>query len=146
MKLRPINIIEIIAALLFIAGHFLKGAHIPYMGLLSVLGGLTLGVLYFNLGFLTLKSPEISVGNLIAYGLLLGTGVIALIFSAQHWPMAEQYLTFCIAFFILLALMRIVFTYLLKQKRVLTYNKGIAIRYLVILIFMIVALLSYKIK
>jgi hypothetical protein len=140
MKLRPINIIEIIAVLLFIAGHFLKDAHIPYMGLLSVLGGLTLGVLYFNLGFLTLKSPEISVGNLIAYGLLLGTGVIALIFSAQHWPMAEQYLIFCISFFILLALMRIVFTYLLKQKRVLTYNKGIVIRYLVILTFMILAL------
>jgi hypothetical protein len=133
MKLRPINIIEIITALLFIAGHLLKNAHVPYMGLISVLSGSILCILYFYLGFLTLKSPEIAVGNLIAYGLSFGIAVIGLIFNFQKWPFSKFYLIVSIVAFLLLALIRIIAVYLLKNDKILKYNKGIVVRYLLLL-------------
>ncbi|WP_183580735.1 hypothetical protein HDF18_25195 [Mucilaginibacter sp. X5P1] len=134
MKLRPINIIEIITALLFIVGHLLKNAHIPYMGLLSALSGITLAILYFNLGFSSLKSPEIAVGNSIVYGFSFGTAVIGLIFSFQKWPFSKFYLIVSIIVLLLLALIRVIAVYLLKNDKILKYNKGIAIRYLLLLV------------
>ena len=137
MKLRPINIIEIIAGLLFIAGHLLKNAHIPYMGLISVLAGSILSMLYFYLGFLTLKSTDIAKGNLIVYGLSFSIAVIGLIFSFQRWPFAKFYLILSVIIFLLLALIRVVAVYLFKNDKILKYNNGIAIRYLLLLVIVL---------
>jgi hypothetical protein len=142
MKLRPVNIIEIIVAILFVAGHFLMNARIEYMGLISALSGLILSSLYFYGGIITFKSPGISIGNRIAYGLILGFEVMALVYSFQHWPYARFFLNIGIALFIILAIVRTVALYVLHKAEVLNYNKGIAIRYILLLVCMIITLFT----
>ena len=142
MKLKPINIAEIAAALLFIAGMVLKPAYVPYAGLIAVLSGGILSMLYFYFGIYTLRSSGVQQGNLIIYGILFGIAVIALILGFQHWPLAKIYLITAIGAFFTVAIWRILAAYLLNRTEILAYSKGIAIRYLVLLITMVFIFLS----
>jgi len=143
MRIRPINIIEIITALLFITAHFLKG-ELPYMGLASVLGGMTLCALYFYLGMYTLKSLEIKTIYLIIYGLVFGTAIIGMIFSFQIWPYGNFFMLLGITLLLLLALIRAAAVYLFNKPQILLYNRAIIVRYITIFIFSIYAFLTYK--
>jgi hypothetical protein len=145
MKLRPINIFEIVLAILFITGHVLLACmHIPIMGLVTVLSGGILCILYFYLGFITLKSPDVAVVSSILYGVVFGVAVIGLLFTFQHWPYAIFEITVGLILFIVLAVIRLLAVYVFKRPTVLQRSQGITIRYIVLFVLLLYALITLK--
>lgn len=145
MKLKPVNIIEIILAVLFIAGHILwTAAHIPYMGLITALSGFILCGIYFYGGFAVLRSPGSSIANGIAYGLAFAMAVDGLLFTFQKWPYAIFFISLGLILLAALAVIRLIAVYVFKRPKILEYNKGIAIRYVLLLALLIYSLITLK--
>jgi hypothetical protein len=145
MKLKPINVLEIIVSLIFIIAHLLKGL-LPYTGLETALSGGILCFLYFYLGVYTLRSPEVQTGYRIIYGLIFGTAVIGMIYCFQSWPYGNFFMILAMTLLSLIAVIRLVALYLLKKSQIMPYNKGILIRYSVLFVVSIYAYLTYKFK
>ncbi len=137
MKLKLSEIFEIILAVVLIIALILKNAHIPYMSLLFLLSAGILATLYFYGGFFLFKSPGIKPVYTVIYGLIFSLAMIALIFKSQKWPFSRMYLAISIICLLILAFARIISVYLIRNKEILQYNKGIAIRYGVLLISML---------
>lgn len=142
MKLRPVNILEIILASLLIISHLLRD-QTPYCGLATALSGAILAMLYFYGGFFVLKSPGINIGSRIAYGVVFGASIIGMVFSFQSWVFGDFYVILDIGLLLLLAIIRLIASYPFKNPRVLAYDKGIVIRYIIIFIILIYAFVTY---
>jgi hypothetical protein len=143
MKLKAINVFELILAVLFITAHILwVSARIPFMGLITVLSGGILAMLYFYGGFIVLRSPGIAVANLIVYGAAFSCAVIGLLFTFQKWPHAPLFIIIDLVIFALLALVRLLAVYLFKQPTVLQRSPGVVLRYFTLFILLLYAFLS----
>lgn len=142
MKSKPSKIIEVVFAAILVLALFLKSYHLPFAGLLLVLSAAVLSMLYFYGGFFFLRSPEIKPVYSVIYGIIFSLSLIALIFNIQRWPMGHSYLVFSLSCFAIVALVRIVLAYIFKNKEVFQYDKGIAIRYCILLVSLIYLLFS----
>src|ERR1700755_840888 len=116
MKLRPINIVEIILFILFSAGYFLHSAHIPYLSLMICIVGMVLGCLYWPLGFYTLKAPGVTTVYSTAASLLFACTLMQVMFAMFKWP--THFIVFEIIMTIYLAaLLAIVGIYFFKKQK-----------------------------
>jgi len=140
MKLKPITIVEIILATLFVVSHFLKDAHIPFMGLISALSASILSMVYLA-GGLSLVSYNVPNGNSYAFGFAFGLSIIALLFKFQKWPFGVPYLVMAISALLLLVIIRAV-AVLAKKPQVLPFEKGIIIRYVLLIVLLAYAFLT----
>ena len=146
MKIRLINIAEIVSGILLSVGFILTRSFYIDFGWLALIGSFLLSVLYFPFGFFTLRSPNVHVANSVTFGLLFSFSVIGIIFNLMKIDMSLVLLIVMIACFLIVAFLRAFVLFLFINVQILNYNNGIAIRYLVLFVYMIYALLSYKLR
>jgi len=144
MKLRRVNVVELILLGLFSAGYLFHSAHIPYSSLMFFVAGMFLGCLYWPLGFYTLKIPGVNIVYSIAAGLLFSVSVVQIIYGLLKWP------TFSIIFEVIIgiyaaAILAMCGVYLFKKHKgqTTTFDKGLLIRFAVYLLYVLYAFLNY---
>jgi hypothetical protein len=147
MKLRPINIIEIILFFISVTGCLFHSAHIPYLNLVVFILLMFMGCLYWPLGFYTLRVPGVNIVYSIGAGLLFSVSLVQAMFSILKWP------TFTIVFKVIIAIYLIVLLVILgvfvfkKQKRqAIKFDKGLLIRFVIYFLFVLYAFFNYRSK
>ena len=107
------------------------------MGLLFVLSAAILAMIYFYGGFFFFKSQDVKPVYAIIYGLIFSLALITFIFKIEKWPYGNLYALTSISCFLIVAFVRIISVYLIKNKEIFKYNQGIAIRYCILLVSML---------
>lgn len=144
MKLRPINVVELILFILFTAGYVFHSAHIPYLSLIIFVVGMLLGCLYWPLGFYTLKAPGVTTVYSTAASLLFACTVTQVMFAMFKWPTHVIIFEIVTAIY-LAALLAIVGVYFFKKQKgkFIEFNKGLLIRFAIYLLFLLHAFFKY---
>lgn len=109
---------------------------------------LLLIVLYFPLGFYTLKSTKFNGIYSILLGLFFGSSLISLLLRSMNVDLSIVLLLILIVLYIMAASLQAI-SYRLFSKtegQILMYNYEITIRYLVFFAFMLYALLTYNFR
>ncbi len=149
MKLRVINIIEAFLGLIFLIAYFLTQKHIADLAYAASFDMLFLALLYFPLGFYTLKSIEYNIVYSIVYGFLFSISLVGMVFTLSHIDLGIVLLLLLLTIFFMAAVMQAVVYYFLDNKKdvnVLFYNKALTIRYLLFFILMIYSLMTYNFR
>lgn len=146
MKLRLITIIEIIIGVIFCVTFILKKENIGDVGWLVFFSSFILMILYFPLGFYTLKSKEyVEILNRIFYGMLFSCSVISIAASAGgKIDISFLLLMIFSSMFVIVAGWRSFAVYMFELPQILNFDNGIVIRYLVLLALMLYSMLTYK--
>lgn len=110
-KMNKKRLLEFIPLVLFVLAGICSLLKLPFAGLVTVLTGLFVAMLYFYASFWLFAQYQISIVSKIAAGLAYSTTVIACIFCMQKFPNGRL---FGIIGYILLAV--IVITCLLNYK------------------------------
>ncbi|HTD41649.1 MAG TPA: hypothetical protein VK671_13565 [Mucilaginibacter sp.] len=84
-------LLEFIPLTLFVIFGILTFFRIPYMGLIALLSGMLLAMLYFYAAFWLFAETVASIASRIITGLALSITIIACIFSLQRWPYWKMY-------------------------------------------------------
>jgi hypothetical protein len=148
MKIRKINILEIVLFLLFSAGYFLQKANVVHSGGLTVTSFLFLGILYFPLGFYTLRSPKFGVIYSIILGTMFSASLCAIFSGLMNAVLSIVVLLIMIILFLMAVSMQALLYYFFKKEegQIIMYDYGITIRYLVLFAFMLYGLLTYDFR
>ncbi|MEO6631390.1 MAG: hypothetical protein ABIN13_06695 [Mucilaginibacter sp.] len=147
MKLRAINIIEIILFLLFSLGYIFHSARIPYLNLMIFVVGMLLGCLYWPLGFYTLKAPGVTTVYSTAASLLFASTLIQIMFAMFKWPTHVIVFEIIIAIYLATLLTLVGISFFKKQKgQPIAFDKGLLIRFAIYLLFLLHAFFNYVSK
>jgi hypothetical protein len=149
MKIRKINIVEIALFFLFSAGYFLQRSNVMHhWAWVILLFFMLLGILYFPLGFYTLKSPKFSVIYSIIFGMLFSLSLTAILSSLMKVDISIVLLLILIVLYLMAASIQAVSYYFFSKTegQIIMYDYGITIRYLVFFSFMLYALLTYNFR
>jgi hypothetical protein len=115
MKIRKINIIEIVLFPLFTASYFFKKAGaIQHYGWVVLVFFFSLGILYFPLGFYTLKSSKFSVVYSILFGVLFSLALTGIFYSLTKWVLTPVVLLASIIIYFMVAIIQAILFY--QQK------------------------------
>lgn len=148
MKIRKINIVEIALFVLFSTGYFLQKTNVAHWGWITLLIFMLLGILYFPLGFYTLKSPKFSVIYSIVFGMLFSLSLVAILFSLMKAVLSIVFLLIFIILYLMAASFQAASYYFFNKTegQIIMYDYGITIRYLVYFAFMVYALVTYDFR
>jgi hypothetical protein len=146
MKIRVINFIEIILEVIFVTSFAITKLQISDLSVLTFFSGLILGLMYFPIGFYTLKSPGIYVLNTIIYGAIFSLFVISILLNSMGIDLSIVILIITLSLYLCVAIFRVQAVYLIERPILLDYSNSIAIRYLLSFIIMIIILLTYKFR
>jgi hypothetical protein len=146
MKIRTVNILEIILSVIFIAFYFLKKTDVVNLRWIGFISFMMLGILYFPLGFYTLKSPKLNLIYSVGYGMLFSCSLVSIFYSLLKVDISVVLLMMFIIIFLMLAAIEAAAISLFGQPngKIIQYDTGLTIRYLVILFFMVYALVTYN--
>jgi hypothetical protein len=145
MKLKFINIIEIILGAIFFGTYILKDVQNLDLRWLSILTGFLLSILYFPLGFLTLKSTSnIQLIYRIFYGMVFSFSILSIMLYLMKIEFAILLLIILTASFLFLAIFRVVLVSLFDNDKVLDFDNGIVFRYLILFGIMIYSFVTYN--
>lgn len=146
MQLKIINKIEVILGLIFISSYFLALYCSQSFAPISWISSLGLIIIYCPLGFYTLQSSNIHPINLIFFGFLFAASIASLSFTLMKIDFFWM-TTLCIMImFVIITGWRAMAVYIFNLDKILDYNKGISIRFLILFIFMLYVVLSYKLN
>jgi hypothetical protein len=137
MKIRLVNIIEISLGLVFCVSYFLTKLYLSELGWVAFISSIALGILYFPLGFYTLKFQNISTTSSIIYGVAFSTSIVAILFNLININFSILLLVLMIGIFLMIAGLRAFIVFLFTRGDFLEYNNAIAVRYLILFIYMI---------
>jgi len=144
MKLRPINIVEIILFILFSAGYFLHSVHIPYLSLMVIVVGMLLGCLYWPLGFYTLKAPGVNIVYSIAASLLFAGTLTQVMFAQFKWPTNALVFEIIMVLYLVSLLAMVGIYFFKKQKgQAITFDKGLLARFAIYMLYLLYAFFNY---
>lgn len=149
MRVRKIQILEIVLGLTFICGYFLTKTNIINLHLVTFLATMLLGILYFPLGFYTLKSPDYNIGYSILFGILFSMSLVAIMFSLMKLDISIILILILVVLFLMAAFIQAIVYYFLEKKeeaQILFHDKWLTTRYLVFFILMFYALFTYNFK
>ena len=147
MKIRVINILEIVFGIIFILSFFITKTGILDLGWVAFLLTMLLGMMYLPLGFYTLKSPNFNIIYSILFGVLFSVSLAAIMLSLMKQDISIILIILMLVIFLMAAGIQAFIFYFLDNKQegqIIMYNKGITIRYLIFFIFMVYVLVTYK--
>jgi hypothetical protein len=145
VKIRIINIIEIILFISFTVAYILTKTNVVGLQTTTLLLSALLGFLYFPLGFYTLKSTDVGIGYSIGYGFFFAFPLLAVALSLMNMFISIAIILFLIVTYVMIVSLPAVVNYLFNKPEglIIMYNKPFTIRYLALAIFMIYALVTY---
>lgn len=148
MKIRKITILEITLAFLFCIGYFLQKADIAYFGFGLFVIYMILGILYFPLGFYTLRSAKFSIVYSMLFGLLFGLSLTAIFFSLLKVDISVVLLLWSVVFYLMAAAIQAFSFYFIDKRegQIIMYDLGISIRYIIFFILIVSGLLTYNFR
>lgn len=108
--------------------------------------GAVLSVLYFPLGFYTLRSTDIGVRFSFIYGVVLSLSLVSIIFSLMKLDISILLLFILLIIFLLIVIIEAFAIKFLDQPngKIIKYNNGLIVRYLAVFVLMIWSVLSYN--
>jgi hypothetical protein len=146
MKIRPINVLELIlfivltTSLLLLRAH----AHIPYLTPVVFISCMFLGLLYFPLRFYTLKLPGVSTVYTVGASLLFSVSLVQVMFVILKWPTTGIISKVIIGLYVAAALAGFCAYLFKKQKgQLMTFNKWLLVRFVVYFLFVLYTFLAY---
>jgi len=143
MKIRIINIIEIILGAIFCITFLFKNDNSADLMWLNILSAFLLSILYFPLGFYTLKSTmEIHIANLFVYGLLFSLSISSIMLNLMGIEISLILLIIFAGILLALAIFKFMAVYLVSSDKFLEYDNSIVIRYLVLFGIMVYSIIT----
>ncbi|MDZ4757708.1 MAG: hypothetical protein SGJ10_06155 [Bacteroidota bacterium] len=130
---------ERVAIVLFVIGFILKSSQVQGGDIILVTSLASLCLLYFPLGFYSLKKPNLSVKFIfpsIIYGFILSTMLVGLFFKLMILPGGEAWQVICSPFWFL-AIATIIYKYL-KATDAKLYYRSILIKSIFLLVLNII--------
>jgi hypothetical protein len=146
MQLKIIHKIEIILGSIFILSYFLSIYCDESFALISWLSSLILIVIYCPFGYYTLRSSNVHPLNLIFFGFLFAISVASLSFTLMKIDLFWMTTLIIMLTFVIVAIWRAMAVYIFQYNKILDYNNGISIRFLILFIFMVYVVLSYNLN
>jgi hypothetical protein len=149
MKTKVINIVEVILFLSFDLLYFLQSRNITKGGWTLLILYLLLGILYFPLGFYTLRSSKFDRVYSVLYGLLFSVSLTGVFFALMNVDLSTLLLMLLIVVYIMAVSVPLILHYILGRDwlpTIIFFDRGITIRWLVYFVFMIYALYAYNWK
>jgi len=140
-----INVAEIILLIVFTLSYFFQQSIPDHWRWVTLLLYFLLGVLYFPLGFYTLKSPKFKVSYSVFFGMLFSLAMTAILFSLLKYAWSIILLWMLIGIYFIVAGMQAMAFYIFKKTegQIIMSDFGITIRYLVFLGLMIYASITF---
>jgi len=149
MKTKVINIVEVILFLSFDLVYFLQSRNIIKVGWTLLILYLLLGILYFPLGFYTLRSSKFDRVYSVLYGLLFSVSLTGVFFAFMNVDLSILLLMLLIVLYIMAASVPLILHYILRRDWlpiIIFSDRGTTVRWLVYFVFMIYALYAYNWK
>ena len=147
MKIRTINIIETFLFLAFVLVYFLQSKNITHFGWTFLFLYILLGILYFPLGFYTLKSPKFATLYSVLFGILFSTALTSIFYASMTVGISVFSLLILIVWFVMAATIPLILKYIFNRPWlpiIIGLDMGITIRCLIYFIYMIYALANYN--
>jgi hypothetical protein len=144
--INKINIAEIVLFVVFTLSYFFQESIPSHWRWVSLLLYFLLGVLYFPLGFYTLKSSKFKTIYSVFFGMLFTLALTAILLSLMKVALSIFLLWLSIVLYFMIAGIQAIafYVYSKTEGQIVMYDLGITIRYLAFLGLMIYASITFN--
>lgn len=146
MKVRAINIIEVILFAVFSVFFFLTKTKVYNLGWHALILASALAILYCPFGFYTLKTPGIKVIYSSLFGFLFNIALLGISLGALEFGLSALLIMVMLVIYIMAVSLPAIANYLYKYQdaMIIMYDKKYTVRYLLLFCYMIYALVTFN--